>query len=475
MIFSTARNYKSVRKLSKSRSQKPEARSQKQKVSAARFAAFEILKKIASEKAFSAILLPAYEENLKPEDRALCHEITLGVLRNQTYLDAHIKHFSGKKIKQLDLAVILALRIGLYQLKFLTKIPARAAVNESVNLVYAARLRSAAGFVNAVLRKSEREKFNPLENIKNPLERLVIETSHPLWLLEKWQSEFGIEETEKLAKANNNVPVTAFRLTDFSDQSVLEELKKAGAVLTESKIVPNSWRIERANQKLRDLFAKGKIYLQDEASQLVANVCDVSAEESFLDVCAAPGSKTSLVASLRAQAQSSKFKVQSSLVAGDYSFARVKILRETIEKFAPEKVNLIRYNAEKKLPFAEKTFDCVLVDAPCSGTGTIRHNPEIRWHLQPEDFAILAEKQWRILSNAAELVKIGGRIIYSTCSLEREENDAVITKFLVKNIGFEQTTIDLPERFLTKENAARTFPHRDETDGFFVTVLRRKQ
>jgi 16S rRNA (cytosine967-C5)-methyltransferase len=438
------------------------------KVSPARKAAFEILRKIELERAFSAILLPAYEENLKPEDRALCHALVLGVLRNQFLLDLIIEHFSGKKVGKLDLAVKIALRIGLFQLRSMEKIPARAAVNESVNLIYLAKKRSAVGFVNAVLRKSEREtNFDLLDKITNPLEKLSIETSHPVWLLEKWRGHFGFEETERLAKTNNQQPPTAFRLTDQTDEAVLTELETAGAKLEKSKIANNAFRVSGATQAVRKLVSENKIYLQDEASQLVGETINLKPEENFLDVCAAPGSKTTLI--------SSRFKVQSSkslLVAGDFTVPRVRILKETVERFGSQEIKIVRYDAGN-LPFADESFDAVLVDAPCSGTGTIRHNPEIRYHLRETDFAELSELQTAILTSAAQVVKKNGRIVYSTCSLEPEENEAVIDNFLAKNPNFKIIAKNLPARFLTEKGYGRTFPPRDDADGFFIANLHR--
>ncbi|HEX8565023.1 MAG TPA: 16S rRNA (cytosine(967)-C(5))-methyltransferase RsmB [Pyrinomonadaceae bacterium] len=437
-------------------------------VSPARKAAFEILQKIEGERAFSAILLPAYEENLKTEDRALCHALVLGVLRNQFLLDSLIEHFSGKKVEKLDMAVKIALRIGLFQLRSMEKIPARAAVNESVNLVYLAKKRSAAGFVNAVLRKSERDaNFNLLDKIKNPLERLSIETSHPVWLLEKWSRQFGFEETEKLAKTNNQQPPTAFRLTNQDGETILQELETADAKLEKSKIANNAFRVSGATQTIRKLVSENKIYLQDEASQLVGETINLKPEENFLDVCAAPGSKTTLVGS--------KFKVQSSkslLVAGDFTIPRVRILRETVDKFGSREIEIVRYDA-RKLPFADESFDAVLVDAPCSGTGTIRHNPEIRYHLREKDFAELSELQNAILTSAARVLKKNGRLVYSTCSLEPEENEAVIDNFLAKNPNFKIIAKNLPARFLTEKGYGRTFPPRDDADGFFIANLHR--
>ncbi|HEX8194701.1 MAG TPA: 16S rRNA (cytosine(967)-C(5))-methyltransferase RsmB [Pyrinomonadaceae bacterium] len=450
-------------------------------VSPARKAAFEILQKVEAERAFSAILLPAYEENLKPEDRALCHALTLGILRNQFLLDSLIEHFSGKKVGKLDLAVKIALRIGMFQLRSMEKIPARAAVNESVNLVYLAKKRSAAGFVNAVLRKSEREtNFDLLDKFTNPLEKLSIETSHPVWLLEKWRRYFGFEETEKLAKTNNQQPPTAFRLTNQDSETILQELETADAKLEKSKIANNAFRVSGATQAVRKLVAENKIYLQDEASQLVGETINLNPEENFLDVCAAPGSKTTqivrcssfVVRSKENQRTTNDEQRTNLFVAGDFTVPRVSILRETIERFGSKEIEIVRYDA-RKLPFADESFDAVLVDAPCSGTGTIRHNPEIRYHLRETDFAELSKLQNAILTSAARVLKKNGRLVYSTCSLEPEENEAVIDNFLAKNPNFKIIAKKLPARFLTDKGYGRTFPPRDDADGFFIANLHR--
>ena len=447
----------------------PQSAKSNRAVSPARKAAFEILQKIEDERAFSAILLPAYEENLKLEDRALCHALVLGVLRKQFLLDALIEHFSGRKISKLDLAVKIALRIGLFQLRFLEKIPARAAVNESVNLVYLAKKHSAAPFVNAVLRKSEREaNLNLLEKIQNPLEKLSLETSHPVWLLEKWRRQFGSEETAELARTNNLPAAAAFRLTNQNDETIFQELETAGAKLEKSKIANSAWRVSGANQEIRKLVAEFRIYLQDEASQLVAETVSLRENESFLDVCAAPGSKTTQVRNAECG-----LRIENKLfVAGDFSAARVRILRETIQKFSTEKIHILQYDA-RNLPFADESFAFVLVDAPCSGTGTIRHNPEIRFHLRETDFGELSNLQAAILKSAGRVVKKGGRLIYSTCSLETEENEVVASDFLATNLDFKQTTQNLPERFLTEKGFARTFPPRDDADGFFIASFHR--
>lgn len=443
----------------------PKSEIQNRAVSPARIAAFEILHKIEAEKAFSSVLLSLYEENLSAKDRALCHELTLGVLRKQIYLDKIVEKFSNKKPASFDLSVRIALRLGLYQILFTDKIPTFAAINESVNLVYRAKKRSAAGLVNAILRRATRE---PVElEFADETERISIETSHPRWLAEKWIAQFGFEEAEKLLAANNNAPDSVFRLTGKSDEKTVETLEKFGLEIAASSIVSGAYRVSNSNEILRLYADAGKIYFQDEASQLVARAVNLQNGETFLDVCAAPGSKFTLI-------QNSKFKIQNLFVAGDLHFHRLRVLRESARKQGLNSVNLVEYNAEKSLPFADESFDAILLDAPCSGTGTIRHNPEIRYFLRKEDFAQLGEKQLKILSNASKLIKRGGRIIYSTCSLETEENEGVVERFLAVNNKFQKILPNLSEMFVTETGFARTLPQRDGIDGFFIAAFERR-
>lgn len=435
------------------------------KISPARLAAFEILSKVESEKAFASVLLPIYEEKLSPKDRALCHQLTLGVLRRKLYFDRAVEKYTKKKIEKFDLAVLLALRIGLFQILSLDKIPPHAAINESVNLVHLAKKRSAAGLVNAVLRRAARDGIN--FEFADEIERLSIETSHPRWLIERWATQFGLGETEKLAAANNETPKLVFRLTKKSGQKTIEILKKLDLEIVESAAVSGAWEILKSNEILHLYSDEGKIYFQDEASQLVAQAVGLQADENFLDVCAAPGSKVS-------QIQNSNFKFQNLIVAGDFYGHRVKTLQNNLLRQGANSIRVLRYDAEKSLPFAEESFDVALVDAPCSGSGTIRHNPEIRYFLRAEDFAELAAKQLKILQNASKVVKAGGRLIYSTCSLETEENESVCERFLAAQTSFQKILPVLPERFLTGDGFARTFPQKDNTDGFFIAAFRKK-
>ncbi len=465
------------------------------KVSPARRAAFDILRRV-EEGAYSSALLAATDEILSPKDRALCHELVLGVLRNRLWLDRTIEHFAARNIEKLDLPVVVALRLGVYQLRFLTRIPASAATNESVNLVRASRLQSAAAFVNAVLRQATRDlNYDPTSKVDDDLQRLAIETSHPPWLIERWTLQFGFEETVALARANNQPAPLAFRFTakalrdpGHSPVNILDELRASGAELIESKIAPGAWRIiQRKNtgkdagdpqagmpalqfgawmRALQQFAAEGLIYFQDEASQLVAHAVVARETDSVLDVCAAPGSKSTLIAALAPQA---------TIIAGELYEHRVRTIQQFAEYQGADNIRVMIHDATRELPFAPVSFDRVLVDAPCSGTGTLRHNPEIRWRLDESDIAQLAEKQKQILKNAAAAVRVGGRLIYSTCSIETDENESVIDDFLSNSPNFTRADLDISADLLNENGSARTWPHRDDVEGFFVAAFERKR
>ncbi|HBB86932.1 MAG TPA: 16S rRNA (cytosine(967)-C(5))-methyltransferase RsmB [Blastocatellia bacterium] len=435
-------------------------------VSPARLAAFEILLRV-EDGAYASILLAQQEPDLEPRDRALCHELVMGVLRWQLWLDRLAEHFTKRPTSDLDPAIRLVLRLGLYQLRFLSRVPASAIVNESVNLVHRARLRSAGALVNAVLRRAARElNIDPAQDISDPLERLAVATSHPVWLIERWTKVFGIEETEAFARANNQPAPIAFRVVTqrSSEDVVIAQLRASGAKLEPSKVAKHAWRITDHGPLFAELVAGGKIYVQDEASQMVAQVLDVQAGERVLDLCAAPGSKTTQIAGA--------LKDTGIVIASDLHAHRLRTVRDTTKLHSLLNVHCLTLNGLEPLPFRENSFDRVLVDAPCSGTGTFRHNPEIRWRISADDIDDLASRQKRLLLNVAPMVKPGGRLVYSTCSVEPEENESVVQTFLENNINF--SLLALPSRDTQRSaGTLRTWPQHHDTDGFFVASLQR--
>jgi 16S rRNA (cytosine967-C5)-methyltransferase len=440
-------------------------------VSPARLAAFEILLRVEGG-AYASVLLASKEEELKPLDRALCHELVMGVLRRRLWLDKLIEHYASRKIAGLDAAVLVVLRLGIYQLRFLSRVPASAAVNESVKLVHFARLRSAGGLVNAVLRRATREpEVDPTANAQDPIERLAVATSHPPWLIERWTKAFGAQEAEAFAQANNQPPPVAFRVVHNRAQEVdvCDRLRKAGAELVPSEVVGSAWRIAGGRTLLTELVAEGQVYLQDEASQLVAEQLGALPGDRVLDLCAAPGSKTTQIADRTLDSAA----ISTMIVASDQHEHRLRTVVSSAKLQGLRSIHCVVLDGLQPLPLADSSFDRVLVDAPCSGTGTLRRNPEIRWRISPADIQDLSGRQKDLLFNAARVVKPGGRLIYSTCSIEPDENEAVVQTFLENNDTFKLRQLSLDSRLMTSFGAARTWPHREGTDGFFICAFER--
>jgi 16S rRNA (cytosine967-C5)-methyltransferase len=449
-------------------------------VAPARRSAFEILRRVETESAYASVLLAALDLSMREDDRALCHELVLGVLRRKLWLDKTIEHFGERRIEKLDLAVRVALEVGLYQLRFLTRVPASAAVNESVNFVRSSRVKSAAGFVNAVLRRATREPdYDPVAAIVDPIQKLSIETSQPGWLIERWVQAFGFDEAAAFARANNQAAPTAIRLTAKASRDkgaaerLLRNLRDAGTEVIASQIAPESWRVMGASNVVRKLANDGLIYFQDEASQLLAHLLNVEPNQRVLDLTAAPGSKATHIAALAPSA---------AIVAGDVRPKRVETMRRLAVR-QEARINVLIHDATKPLPFTDESFDRVLLDAPCSGTGTLRRNPEIRYRLRPDDISELAQQQKQMLACAAAVVRPGGRLLYSTCSVEPEENEQVIDHFVANNPSF--TRVDLsttsssfiphPSSLLSRPSSLhlRLWPHRQGSDGFFIAAYER--
>jgi 16S rRNA (cytosine967-C5)-methyltransferase len=436
-------------------------------ISPARLAALEILNRVESEGAYASILLATRENDLNPKDRALSHELTLGVLRRQLFFDHLIAHYANRDPSRLDQAVRNVLRLGLYQLRFLTRIPPAAAVNDAVKLVRHARVSSADKFVNAVLRRAIREaEYDPVSGVEDPLEQISIETSHPRWLIDRWANAFGLPEAAAFAKSNNEAAPVSFRITNRAADEVLDELIAAGATLTRSELVKDAWRISGGTSALRQLAQRGEVYLQDEASQLVAQALQPQSANRILDLCAAPGSKTTHLASLSPNA---------IVVASDLHEHRLRTVSQNASLQGLANVCPLVLDGLAGLPFETATFDCVLVDAPCSGTGTLRHNPEIRWRISAGDIKELAGRQQQLLQNVARVLKPRSRLVYSTCSIEKEENEQVVEAFLAANSSFRRAALPVDSRLITESGSARTWPHRQGTDGFFITAFERKE
>jgi 16S rRNA (cytosine967-C5)-methyltransferase len=451
-------------------------------VTPARRIAFDILLRVEVERAFAGELLYAQLNDargyIKREDAALVTELTLGVLRWQRLLDFLIERQTGKPVVALDLEVLLVLRLGLYQLRFLSRVPASAAVNESVELVKAARKRSAASLVNAVLRKSPREAIEKLlPEALSPETRLGIQHSHPDWLVARWLVCFGESRTMALLEANNRAPRLACAVHQPAQRDAIEqELRHGGMDVEPGAWLRNALLIRGGNPAATESFRCGALSMQDEASQMVAHLLGVRAGDSVLDLCAAPGGKTAILA--RAAGS------QSLVIAADVHVHRLQAMSATLSRLGIASIQQVALDATASLPFG-RPFTKILVDAPCSGTGTLARNPEIRWRLQPQDLADLHRRQVALLKNAIGQLAVGGRLVYSTCSLEPEENERVLQAALQDVSGLRRVTAiselqpHLREgadaaRLFSPDGVFRTFPPEHGTDGFFAAAIERE-
>lgn len=447
----------------------------------ARAIAFSILLDVETKGAFASELLHArLEGETDAREAALATELVMGTLRWRRTLDFFIERYTKRSASRLDIEVLTALRMGIYQLRHLERIPARASVNESVELTRRARKSSAAALVNAVLRRASTEKDEPLGSFLSAelaaAERLGIEHSHPTWMVERWLRRFGHEKTVQLMEWNNLAAAQAISIVNPLRQAeILESLKKANFEIAPGRLLKNALIIRRGNAASAEAFRNGAIAIQDEASQMVPLLLDVNAGDFVLDLCAAPGGKTIALAKLAGA---------SALVAAcDIHESRLRAMRERFESARMTNVHLVALDGTRALPFTRK-FDRILVDAPCSGTGTLARNPEIRWRLHAEDLAAFHSRQVALLTSALAVLAEGGRLIYSTCSLESEENEMVVEEALAANNEFHTEPVHIPEeklaegvqaRDIVDENEAfRTFPPTHHTDGFFAAAIRRK-
>jgi 16S rRNA (cytosine967-C5)-methyltransferase len=451
---------------------KPQIRNSKIAISPARAAAFDILLRVEQESSFTSELLhSAAYERLSASDHGLTTELVMGVLRWRSRLDADITGSSAQPIRKLDLEVLIALRLGLYQLRWLNRIPAHAAINESVELVKRARKRSAAPFVNALLRKLSQLAEQPAREYLSS-EELAQAFAHPVWLVERWAKEYGLDAARRICEYNQTIPVTAIRLYGHDSAN---ELEADGVVVEPGTLLASARRIRSGDITKTQQFADGEIVIQDEASQLVATL--VSNGLRILDCCAAPGGKTMAIAQRNSRAR---------IVATDLHPHRTRLLHRLMrDSSKPRGTNVSVVAADAgQLPFAGK-FDRVLADVPCSGTGTLARNPEIKWRLKPEDLDDLHRRQLAILRGALNSVAAGGRVIYSTCSLEIEENENVVDQALAENNSFrlidcrgeldrlkaEGELISGDAASLTRGPYLRTLPGIHPCDGFFAAII----
>ena len=413
--------------------------------------------------------------HLTPLDRAFLTELTYGVLRWRERLDWIVRRFSKVPFEKIDLKISSILRLGLYQIFFLTRTPASAAVNESVELAKKIRGKGGGGFVNAILRTALREKeeicYPDME--KDPAFYISIVQSHPLWLIRRWVEELGVRETLRVCEANHRISGLTLRTNTLkmSRGDLIEKLREKGL-----NPLPSSFSEEGV--LLRDPpptselpFLKEGLYLiQDEASQLVTSILGPKPGERILDACAAPGGKTTHMAQ--------RMENQGEIHALDLNREKLNRIEEGCRRLGIKIVKTAKGDVTRPLAFFKGLeFDRILADVPCSGFGTLRKNPDLKWRRGEKDIGRLSRLQSSVLKNLSGYVKEGGILVYSTCTVFHEENEDVIEGFLAQHPAFQldQMVEVLPEKchFLIRNGFFKTFPPRDEMDAFFVARLKK--
>jgi 16S rRNA (cytosine967-C5)-methyltransferase len=406
-------------------------------------------------------------------DRAFLTELTYGVLRWRERLDWVIRHFSKIPFEKIEPGTLNILRLGLYQILFLSRTPSSAAVNESVELAKRIRGKGGAGFVNAVLRSSIRQKeeirYPDME--QDPALHISIGQSHPLWLVQRWIKELGVEETLRICEFNNQISPLTLRANTLkiSRTELIERLR-------EKELQPLPTLFSEQGILLRDppptselpFLKEGFYIIQDEASQLIASIVDPKPGDRILDACSAPGGKTTHMAQT--------MKNQGEIYALDVSKGKLDRIEEMCQRLGIKIVKRVKGNAAASLPISQGfVFDRVLADVPCSGFGTLRKNPDLKWRRREKDITRLSELQWSILTNLSGYVREGGIMVYSTCTIFREENEDVVERFLNEHPEFYLDPMEkvLPEklRLLVRNGYFKTFPPQDGMDGFFAARL----
>ena len=433
-------------------------------IATARVAAFDALGEIAARHLDLGEAVARARKPLADErDRALLLELVSGTLRMQAAIDFQLSSRISRPWSKLDEAVRTVLRMSGFQLLYLSRIPASAVINDAVELTRRAGKSSAAGLVNAVLRALARDRDTltwpavppPDAAVEAVAGYLAIVHSHPAWLVSRWVARHGRAATERWLDFNNHAAALCLapNRTLVSRAALAEELRADGVETEPTARAPHGLLVVTGQPLATRAFREGRFLVQDEASQLIAALVDPPRGSRVLDLCASPGGKTlSLVADVGSQ---------GLVVASDVRPHRLRVLAATLTRCRVSRARVIQIAAEGPLPWQDGSFDTVLIDAPCSGLGTVRRDPDIRWRRSPEDLPRFAAAQVRLLDRACGLVRAGGTLIYSTCSSEPDENEDVVDAFLRTHANYSHA------------HTHQTLPFRDALEAFYGAVLKR--
>ena len=413
---------------------------------------------------------------LNPKDKKLCNALVFGVLRKREAIDWIIDEFSNIDLNKISINLLYILRIALFQIIYMDRIPVFAAINTSVDIAKKLAGRKKAGFINAVLRKASTSytKISLPDSNTNPSKFISVKYSIPLWLTKKWIGVFGFENTQKLGSQINTIPYITIRTNTLKTkrQNLLQKLSLKVNSIQKTDYAQEGLSFSSPDVPIHELgeFKQGLFQVQDEAAQIITHFLEPKPGEKILDACAGFGGKTGHIAQV--------MENRGVIVAVDTGGKKLDSLKRDMQKLGIDIVMTKTINILKTtIKDFDFYFDRVLIDAPCTGFGVLRRNPDTKWKRSKNDIIRLGAKQKKMLNAAANLVKPGGILVYAVCSCEKEENENVIDKFLEKRADFsidKNFKSDRYEQFVTQEGFLKTYPHINSMDGFFAARLIRK-
>ena len=451
----------------------------------AREVALKILYRVDKDNAYSNIalneVLEQNRENLNEKDIGLISEIVYGVTTWKSTLDEIIKEYSKIRLKKISIWILNILRMSIYQIIFLDKIPKSAAVNEGVNLAKRYGHKSSSGFVNAILRKVTKKDYEDFFEIKDPIEKIQKTTSMPKWIIEELLNEgLELEKVEKICKDSNQRPKISIRVNKLkTNPKELKEKLEQKQIKVEDGILEDFLILNKVKnlEKLEE-FKEGLFTVQDEAAGLTAIVLEPKQNETILDACSSPGGKTTYIGEI--------VENNANILAWDIHKHRVLLVDKAAKRLGIDKIKAEVKDASKYEDKYKEKFDKILLDVPCLGLGVLKRKPDIKWQKKKEDIVEISKIQWEILNTCSKYLKEGGNLVYSTCSILKEENENMIYKFLEKHPEFEIQKIILSnnnkiekdnrnyfEKFLEKDGFLQVYQN-EETDGFFICKLKKK-
>ncbi|MBS4189174.1 16S rRNA (cytosine(967)-C(5))-methyltransferase RsmB [Bacillus sp. FJAT-49705] len=437
--------------------------------------AMDLLESIEKNQSYSNLLLnTAINKNkINQKDIGLLTELTYGTLQRRMSLDYFLKPFLRDN-KKIESWVIQLLRLTLYQMIYLDKIPDRAAIYEAVEIAKSRGHRGISGMVNGILRNIQRQGLPSIEDVKDPNEKLAIATSHQLWLVNRWVNQLGFEKTKQMCELNLTAPLQTARVNEAKTTvaNCLKFLEEEGFQVEQSQVIPEAIKCYRGNLANSNVFKEGLITIQDESSMLSAYALGVTENDRVLDACAAPGGKSTHIAE--------KLHNTGQVISLDLHEHKVKLINENAARLGLTNIKASALDSRKvQERFEKESFDRILLDAPCSGLGVMRRKPDMKYTKKEEDVTQLAKVQRNLLMAVSPLLKKGGILVYSTCTIDREENHDIVKEFLSENGEFEGDS-SLKERMpnairpLINDYDLQILPQDFGSDGFYIACLRKK-